>query len=108
MAELTKPSVEEAVLQRVRLKASTYGKDPVKGGAGGGAGGGGGGVGGEGGGGEGEEGESYKVAPDLIMALYRDWVMPLTKEVQVEYLLGRLGQPVVAFVGPRKFNRLMV
>ena len=89
MAELTKPSVEEAVLQRVRLKASTYGKDPVN--TGGGAG-----------------GESYKVAPDLIMALYRDWVMPLTKEVQVEYLLGRLGQPVVAFVGPRKFNRLMV
>ena len=95
MEELTNDAVEESVLQRVRLKASTYGKDPVKDPVKGGAGG--------GEGEEGEEGETYKVAPDLIMALYRDWVMPLTKEVQVEYLLGRLGQPVVAFVGPRRF-----
>jgi chorismate mutase len=99
MEELTNDAVEESVLQRVRLKASTYGKDPVKDPVKGGAGGGEGGGEGE----EGEEGETYKVAPDLIMALYRDWVMPLTKEVQVEYLLGRLGQPVVAFVGPRRF-----
>ena len=32
----------------------------------------------------------YKVAPDAIAALYRDWVMPLTKKVQVHYLLRRL------------------
>ena len=42
---------------------------------------------------------AYKVDPMLIMGLYRDWVMPLTKEVQVAYLLQRLGAPTVAFVG---------
>ena len=35
----------------------------------------------------------------LIKELYAQWVMPLTKEVQVEYLLQRLAPAVVAFVG---------
>ena len=42
---------------------------------------------------------AFKVDPMLIMALYRDWVMPLTKEVQIAYLLQRLDAPTVAFVG---------
>ncbi|KAL3032887.1 hypothetical protein AAZX31_02G107400 [Glycine max] len=33
---------------------------------------------------------TYGQVPSLIADLYRDWVMPLTKEVQVEYLLRRL------------------
>lgn len=32
----------------------------------------------------------YKINPSLIANLYGDWIMPLTKEVQVEYLLRRL------------------
>lgn len=32
----------------------------------------------------------YKVDPSLVSRLYGEWVMPLTKLVQVEYLLRRL------------------
>ncbi|XP_058772525.1 chorismate mutase 3, chloroplastic-like isoform X1 [Vicia villosa] len=32
----------------------------------------------------------YKIEPGLIGNLYVDWIMPLTKQVQVEYLLRRL------------------
>eukprot|EP00041_Stephanoeca_diplocostata_P037357 m.1409480 g.1409480 ORF g.1409480 m.1409480 type:complete len:959 (+) comp25022_c1_seq68:236-3112(+) len=77
MAELTKPTVEKQVLERVRLKASTYGSDPQ----------------------QSSDKRDYKVAPDLIMQLYKDFVMPLTKEVQVAYLLQRLDHPTVAYVG---------
>lgn len=37
---------------------------------------------------EGEE--QFKVQPDAVAALFEDWVMPLTKEVEVMYLLRRL------------------
>jgi len=33
---------------------------------------------------------SYKVEPEKVAELYRRWVMPLTKEVQIMYLLQRL------------------
>ncbi|KAL7256641.1 hypothetical protein ACSBR1_010553 [Camellia fascicularis] len=71
---LTYPTVEEAIKRRVEMKAKTYGKevtdnnnveedgaDPV-----------------------------CKIKPSLVADLYGDWIMPLTKEVQVEYLLRRL------------------
>jgi hypothetical protein len=32
----------------------------------------------------------WQVAPDLVADLYERWVMPLTKEVEVQYLLRRL------------------
>jgi len=32
-----------------------------------------------------------KISPDLVAKVYEDWVMPLTKEVEVLYLLQRLG-----------------
>ena len=32
----------------------------------------------------------YKVSPDSIATLYDKWVMPMTKQVQVAYLLRRL------------------
>ena len=41
----------------------------------------------------------YKVDPKTIRALYADWVMPLTKEVELEYLLQRLSGPRVSFCG---------
>lgn len=71
---LTYPAVEETVKRRVEMKAKTFGQevilrvdsdgvgtDPV-----------------------------YKINPSVIADLYGDWIMPLTKEVQIEYLLHRL------------------
>lgn len=74
MEMLTYETVEAAVKTRVEMKAKTYGvevrinqeedtADPV-----------------------------YKIKPSLVSKLYGDWIMPLTKEVQVEYLLRRLDQ----------------
>lgn len=34
--------------------------------------------------------EKYKVDPSVVSRLYEEWIMPLTKLVQVEYLLRRL------------------
>ncbi|KAF3591756.1 hypothetical protein DY000_02025535 [Brassica cretica] len=36
------------------------------------------------------ESQVYKISPILVGHLYGDWIMPLTKDVQVEYLLRRL------------------
>ena len=64
---LTYPEVEEAIKKRVETKAKTFGQvvtdatEPV-----------------------------YKIKPSLVADIYGDWIMPLTKEVQVEYLLRRL------------------
>lgn len=33
---------------------------------------------------------SFKVDPSLVYKLYDKWVIPLTKQVEVEYLLHRL------------------
>ena len=35
----------------------------------------------------------YKVEPEIVAELYRTWVMPLNKEVQIQYLLRRLEAP---------------
>lgn len=32
----------------------------------------------------------YKIDPSIVSQLYGKWIMPLTKNVQVEYLLRRL------------------
>ena len=69
---LTYQTVEDAVKKRVEMKAKTFGQEvsvdlvlylaePA-----------------------------YKIKPELIADLYSDWIMPLTKEVQVQYLLRRL------------------
>ncbi|KAK9795599.1 hypothetical protein WJX73_006188 [Symbiochloris irregularis] len=69
MRTLTDTAVEQKVIERVRRKASFYGQDP----------------------GAAEEG--HKVPPETVASLYEQWVMPLTKEVQVAYLLRRLEYP---------------
>jgi len=60
---LTFPKQEQRVVARVQAKAALFGQDI------------------------GEDGRatdtSYKVQPALVASLYRNWVMPLTKEVQV-------------------------
>ncbi|KAE9459098.1 hypothetical protein C3L33_08998, partial [Rhododendron williamsianum] len=71
MSLLTFKNVEEMVKQRVEKKAMVFGQevslndpDDKKG--------------------------KYKVDPSMVSHLYGEWVMPLTKLVQVEYLLRRL------------------
>ncbi|XP_050204054.1 chorismate mutase 3, chloroplastic [Mercurialis annua] len=72
MELLTYESVEATVKKRVEVKAKTFGRDLT---------------------GYPEENEAepgYKVEPRLVVNLYGNLIMPLTKEVQVEYLLRRL------------------
>ncbi|KAK1918825.1 hypothetical protein P3342_010296 [Pyrenophora teres f. teres] len=64
---ITNAAVEKKVLERLRLKAKTYGTDPDLGANG-----------------------SSKVNADAVVAMYKDWVIPLTKQVEVEYLMQRL------------------
>ncbi|KAK9279858.1 hypothetical protein L1049_013540 [Liquidambar formosana] len=70
MKLLTFKSVEEMVKKRVEKKAMLFGQEVSL----------------ENGGSKGK----YKVDPSLVSRLYGEWVMPLTKLVQVEYLLRRL------------------
>eukprot|EP01018_Ginkgo_biloba_P035359 Gb_08624 [translate_table: standard] len=70
MSLLTFERVETAVQRRVEEKAKTYGQevslDVIR------------------------TDSTYKIQPSLIANLYGEWIMPLTKMVQVEYLLRRL------------------
>lgn len=72
MVLLTYPEVEEVIKRRVELKTRTYGQEVMCGR------------------GENEADPAYKINPCLVASLYEDWIMPLTKEVQIEYLLRRL------------------
>ncbi|MBA0774251.1 hypothetical protein Gotri_009472 [Gossypium trilobum] len=69
---LTAPAVEKAVKKRVAKKASIFGQE-VK---------------------VGEDSDEnkgkYKVDPAVVSRFYGDWVIPLTKDVEVQYLLHRL------------------
>jgi len=68
---VTSKSVEEMVQRRVKKKAMVFGQDVDV---------------------NDTEGSraTYKVDPLVVFQLYRDWVIPLTKVVEVEYLLHRL------------------
>jgi len=96
MRLLTNTAVEERVLRRVRRKAFTFGQDieadeSVLGLS---------------------EAESrcgaaevpasapLKLDPEAIVRLYHDFIIPLTKEAEVAYLLQRLGNTGIAFHGP--------
>ncbi|XP_024393243.1 chorismate mutase 1, chloroplastic isoform X1 [Physcomitrium patens] len=70
MRELTFKNVEDNVKRRVANKARAYGQEVNEHGK--------------------VDNARYKIDPDLAGALYEDWVMPLTKQVQVAYLLRRL------------------
>lgn len=71
---ITDAKVEEKVLQRLRLKARTYGTDPSVVGAA-----------------EANDDEDRaKINVDAVVSMYKDHVIPLTKEVEVEYLMQRL------------------
>lgn len=66
--KLVNKDVEEKILKRVELKASTYGQEleaqkPV-----------------------------FKIQPSVIKKVYKDYIIPLTKEIELQYLLERLNQ----------------
>jgi chorismate mutase len=66
-AAITDAEVEKKVLERLRLKAKTYGSDPSAG------------VGG-----------NEKINVDAVVAMYARVVIPLTKVVEMDYLMQRL------------------
>jgi chorismate mutase len=69
---LTYETVEAAVKKRVETKAKIFGQDVRMNQE------------------EDEAGPAYKIKPRLVANLFGEWIMPLTKQVQVEYLLRRL------------------
>ncbi|KAG6608303.1 Chorismate mutase 2, partial [Cucurbita argyrosperma subsp. sororia] len=70
MKLLTFEAVEEMVKKRVEKKARVFGQEVTLNNT--------------------VDGGKYKIDPFLAARLYDEWVMPLTKEVEVEYLLRRL------------------
>ncbi|KAM7278922.1 hypothetical protein ACFE04_006056 [Oxalis oulophora] len=72
MEMLTYPAVEEVIKKRVEMKSRTYGQEVLT---------------------QTDENgtrPAYKIVPIVVANLYGQWIMPLTKQVQVEYLLRRL------------------
>ncbi|KAL8870963.1 MAG: hypothetical protein Q9174_003112 [Haloplaca sp. 1 TL-2023] len=66
-AAITNEKVERKVLERLKLKAKTYGTDPSN-----------------------DHGVEGKINLDAVVSMYQGTVIPLTKIVEVEYLLQRL------------------
>jgi chorismate mutase len=75
MEALTYKAVEERLLRRIRQKAQTFGSEVQE---------------------EGPVDKELKVDPEVIVEVYRDFIIPLTKDVEVEYLLQRCGPLPVA------------
>ncbi|KAK4662943.1 chorismate mutase aro7 [Podospora pseudopauciseta] len=67
---ITNKAVEKKVLERLKLKAQTYGTDPSLQGP--------------------DAAEQVKINVEAVVSMYEDFVIPLTKEVEVEYLMQRL------------------
>lgn len=66
MKAITNSEVEEKILKRLQVKAEVYGVDPTN-----------------------AQGDK-KITPEYLVRIYKDIVIPITKEVEVEYLLRRL------------------
>lgn len=66
-AAITDARVEQKVLERLGLKAKTYGTDPAF-----------------------PDENSQKIKVDAVVAVYKECVIPLTKIVEVDYLMQRL------------------
>lgn len=69
-AAITNAAIERQVIARLKKKAETYGVDPNLS----------------------YSEEEKKVNADAVVAMYENWVIPLTKVVEVEYLLHRLDE----------------
>ncbi|KOG96359.1 chorismate mutase ARO7 [Saccharomyces eubayanus] len=66
MENITNSAVEEKILERLTKKAEVYGVDPTN-----------------------KKGER-RITPEYLVKIYKEIVIPITKEVEVEYLLRRL------------------
>lgn len=67
---ITKPEVERSLLQRLRKKATTYAQDFAP---------------------EGEASKgTAKIDVEGVVDIYESFIIPLTKEIEVDYLLRRL------------------
>lgn len=66
---ITKPEVEARILDRIEKKAETYGVDPTL---------------------RWSEKAQGKIDPKAVRKIYEEWVIPLTRKVEVDYLLRRL------------------
>ncbi|KAH8681529.1 chorismate mutase [Xylariales sp. PMI_506] len=64
---ITNAAVEKQVLARLALKAQTYGRDPSD-----------------------KSEQPGKINVDEVVKMYENFVIPITKEVEVEYLMQRL------------------
>ncbi|KAK9457292.1 chorismate mutase [Dipodascopsis uninucleata] len=67
MKAITNEAVEQQVLMRLKAKADTYGADPLQ-----------------------PNKDVAKVKSQAVVSMYENWVIPLTKDVEIEYLLRRL------------------
>lgn len=70
MKLLTFEAVEETVKKRVEKKAKIFSQEVTLNST--------------------ESKGKYKINPSMVSRLYDEWIMPLTKHVEVEYLLRRL------------------
>ncbi|CAK9435503.1 uncharacterized protein LODBEIA_P02300 [Lodderomyces beijingensis] len=66
---ITNSAVEAKILERLVVKAESYGIDPSL---------------------KYSQNVQNKVNPEIIAHLYKKWIIPLTKKVEVDYLLRRL------------------
>lgn len=66
MDNITNTAVEEKILERLITKADVYGVDPTN-----------------------REGQR-RITPEYLVKIYKEIVIPVTKEVEVDYLLRRL------------------
>ncbi|MCK5851705.1 chorismate mutase [bacterium] len=68
--KITNKNVEEKLFKRVALKAAAYGKeiDTTT---------------------SDQENQKQKISPQLVADIYEKWLIPLTKDVEVDYLLVR-------------------
>jgi len=68
--KITNKNVEKKLIKRVGLKAATYGKEiDITASE--------------------QENQKLKISPQLVADIYEQWLIPLTKDVEVEYLLAR-------------------
>ena len=68
--KITNKSVEERLIKRVVLKAAAYGKEIDHTALD-------------------QENQKQKISPQLVADIYEKWLIPLTKDVEVDYLLVR-------------------
>ncbi|KAG0144536.1 hypothetical protein CROQUDRAFT_659861 [Cronartium quercuum f. sp. fusiforme G11] len=67
---ITKPKIEEILINRLKIKSKLYGQEIDLNGN--------------------LINDKNKINTELVINMYKDWVIPLTRHVEVEYLLCRL------------------